>query len=240
MLRIGHRGAAGHAPENTAAALQRAIGLGVDMVEVDVQVTQDGIPVLFHDECLERTSNGRGALGRQPLRFLRRLDCGGWFAPRFRGEPLLTLAEALAICRGRVAVNVELKYFPTTPPGLERAVIHRLRVMGDEHRVIVSSFRWDALARCRQLAPELTLAVLARDRLASAMAAARRLRAAALHLRTTLVTAPLMARARHARLRVHAWTADYPAEIRRLRRLGVDGIVTNYPERLHPGYAAAV
>ena len=94
MRCIGHRGASGYAPENTRAAFARAIAMGADAIETDVQLTADGQLVLFHDATVERTSDGRGPLADYTLAELRALDLGGWFAPEFAGERELALRGA--------------------------------------------------------------------------------------------------------------------------------------------------
>src|SRR5579859_6338194 len=93
---IGHRGAAGLAPENTLAAIRAAAAAGARWVELDVQLTRDGVPVLLHDSTLERTTDGEGKVGDADLDALRRVDAGSWFAPRFLGQRVPTLAEAVA------------------------------------------------------------------------------------------------------------------------------------------------
>ena len=107
---IGHRGAAGAAPENTLASIRKARELGATWIEFDVKLTKDGHPILFHDDCLERTTDGRGAVAATTLAEIRRLDAGGWFGPAFRGEPVPTLEQALALCvELRLGINVEIK-----------------------------------------------------------------------------------------------------------------------------------
>ena len=107
---IGHRGAAGAAPENTLASIRKARELGATWIEFDVKLTKDGHAILFHDDCLERTTDGRGAVAATTLAEIRRLDAGGWFGPAFRGEPVPTLGQALALCvELHLGINVEIK-----------------------------------------------------------------------------------------------------------------------------------
>src|SRR5436309_8381837 len=129
LMRIAHRGASGHCPENTRAAFLRAIELGADMVELDCQITRDGAVVVIHDETLVRTTNGRGRVRDHTLKEIKRLDAGSWFRREFAGEEVLTLEEAVAILRGRVQLNLEIK--GVDPPGrLEIqsvSIVRRLR-----------------------------------------------------------------------------------------------------------------
>jgi glycerophosphoryl diester phosphodiesterase len=108
MQAIAHRGASGYAPENTRAAFDRALALGSDAVETDVQLTADGELVIFHDGTVERTSDGRGPLADYTLAELRRLDLGGWFAPEFAGQRVLTVAEMLDEYLPRVPIVFEI------------------------------------------------------------------------------------------------------------------------------------
>ena len=107
---IGHRGAAGLAPENTLAALHKAHAVGCRWVEIDLRLTADGALVLLHDERIDRTTNGRGRVARLPWAALQRYDAGGWFDPAFAGEPVPSLAEAIAVLgECGLGANVELK-----------------------------------------------------------------------------------------------------------------------------------
>ncbi|MBI5556558.1 MAG: hypothetical protein HY885_02865 [Deltaproteobacteria bacterium] len=108
-LVVGHRGASSEAPENTLAAMTLALQSGVAMIEIDVQISADGQVVVFHDETLERTSNGRGFIRHFSYEELKKLDAGCWFAEKFRGERIPLLTEVFALLRGRGCVNVEIK-----------------------------------------------------------------------------------------------------------------------------------
>lgn len=146
---IGHRGAARHAPENTLAGLRAAASLGVTCVEFDVRLTRDGVPVLFHDETVERTTNGRGRLGALTPAQIRRLDAGAWFGPRFTGEPVPTLAQAIAVlAESGLAANIELKPDEAQGAATARAVLAVLRTEWPctRPRPLLSSFDWSALA----------------------------------------------------------------------------------------------
>ena len=108
-MRIAHRGASRCAPENTLAAFEAAIRQGVDAIELDVRLTEDGVPVVLHDDTLDRTTDGQGPVDALSYQLLRRLDAGAWFGSAFRGERVPTLTEALECARGRCGVNVEIK-----------------------------------------------------------------------------------------------------------------------------------
>mgnify|MGYP001137683610 CR=1 FL=1 len=109
MLAIAHRGASGYAPENTRAAFDNALAMGADAIETDVQLSADGELIIFHDTTIERTSNGRGPLGDHSLPELQALDLGGWYAPEYAGQRILTVAELLDEYAGRISFALEIK-----------------------------------------------------------------------------------------------------------------------------------
>jgi glycerophosphoryl diester phosphodiesterase len=161
---IGHRGAAGAAPENTLASIRKARELGVSWIEFDVKLTKDGHAILFHDDCLERTTDGRGAVAATTLAELSRLDAGGWFGAAFRGEPVPTLGQALALCAGLgLGINVEIKPCPGREVETAQVTVATLLDVWPRDRPapLVSSFSRACLAVARDLAPELPRGYLA-------------------------------------------------------------------------------
>jgi glycerophosphoryl diester phosphodiesterase len=142
VMRIAHRGASGEglAPENTLAAIEKAMEIGVDLVEVDIQVTADGHPVLVHDRRVDRTTNGRGLVDTLTLDQVRRLDAGNGFSDRFRGEKVPTLQEAIDLVRKRAVLLIETK----TEESAERAV-SVIRSMRAQSYVMIQSFLAPAL-----------------------------------------------------------------------------------------------
>jgi glycerophosphoryl diester phosphodiesterase len=233
LFLYAHRGAAAEAPENTLAAFRRALAVGADGIELDVHLSADGVPVVIHDDALERTTDGCGAVAAHPLDTLQALDAGSWFAPHFAGEPLPTLEEVLRLLAGRLRLNLEVK---ETRAGM--AVLELLRQF-PQVEAVVSSFDHPLLARLRRAAPDLALAVLAERDWHLALGRAKSLRACAFHPRADLVSRPLLAACRSLRLPVFPWTVDDPAEARRLARLGIDGLFTNDPAGLRQAFPAA-
>lgn len=235
-LLIAHRGASAKAPESTAAAIRAGFRAGAPMVELDVQLTKDGRLVIFHDEQLERTTDGTGRLASMTYAALRRLDAGGWFAPRFRGERILQVSDVLRLLPASGWVNLELKR-----TSARRAVLTRLRrvlrASRRAARVLVSSFDAGLL---RPLAGSRIPIALIDKRLPDwSLREAIRMRCAAWHPHHTIVSASRVARAHAAGLRVHAWTVDEPALARRMLAAGVDGLFSNDPARLRPLFKQA-
>jgi glycerophosphoryl diester phosphodiesterase len=154
MFLYAHRGASAEAPENTLAAFRRALAVGADGIELDVHLSADGVPVVIHDETLERTTDGAGPVSAQSLAGLASLDAGGWFAPEFSGEGVPTLAEVLRLLAGRLRLNLEVK-----DARAGWAVLDLLRHFPQTDAVL-SSFDHSLLARLRRIAPDLPLAML--------------------------------------------------------------------------------
>lgn len=227
-LVIAHRGASGVAPENTLAAFRRAVEIGADMVELDVQLSRDGQVMVFHDDSLERTTDGSGLLAAQDCAALQRLDAGGWFAPAFRGERIPTLAAALAACPLRI--NVELK-----APGTEAlaaATLSVVRAAGALDRVVFSSFQPSLLEATRARAPEARLAVLWNwGPFPDALRLSERVGARAVHIRKDLVSPEVGSLAAQSGVALCAWTVNDTGEGAELLRRGVTGLFTDHPER---------
>ena len=227
ILNIAHRGASADFPENTLCAFAAAIAAGADLCELDVQRTADGGLVVMHDEKLERTTNGSGEVARIESRKLFALDAGGWFSSRFTGERIPSLEEVFELTQGRGGLNVEIK-----AKGIEEAVVDVIRRWGARETTLVSSFDRRALARIREIAPEIRIGVLADRGRRRLVTVAEEMGAAAINPRHDLVDQRLCAEAHRKGLQVYAWTVDDPAMMRRLIELGVDGIMTNRPGRL--------
>ncbi|MCE5270948.1 glycerophosphodiester phosphodiesterase [bacterium] len=225
-MKIAHRGASGAYPENTLAAFAAAVEQGADMVELDVHLSADSQLVVIHDETVDRTTGGSGAVGALTVAQMAALDAGG-------GQKIPTLAEVFALVRGRCNVNVELKGPGTAGPA---AALIRLEVLGHAvpvDRFVVSSFDLDQLEQIKVIAPEIRRAPLYGDKLPEDyLAVAHALGAWSVNLNKGVITAGLVKRCHKQGFRVLVWTVDEPEEIARLKALGVDGIIGDYPDRL--------
>lgn len=212
------------APENTLAAFKAALDVGADGIELDIQLTRDGVPVVLHDDRLDRTTSLRGQLCRFRLRDLRLADAGSWFDSRFAGEPVPTLEEVLVWVGDRLRLNLELKDPATARPVLD--LVRRYPTV----RIVVSSFNRRLLRQLRALDSGLPLAVLTDQRFwRPALADACRLKAESLNPRVDLVGPSLLAACRRRGLSIVPWTVDGPRLVRRMARFGVDGLFSNDP-----------
>ena len=219
VLRIGHRGACGHAPENTLASIEKAISVGCEFTEVDVQRTADGSLVLLHDARVDRTTNGKGPVAQMNLQEVRGLDAG-------RGQKMPTLEEALTTAHGRIGLILELK-----AEGLAYDICAIVRASGFAGPVIYASFLHEELQHVRRADPDSKTLVLFKRLPKYPAAEAIRLQATHVGLRFDTATLPLVKAIHKAHLTVFVYTVNKPADIAKMRTLGVDGIVSNYPDR---------
>jgi glycerophosphoryl diester phosphodiesterase len=227
-INIAHRGASGTFPENTLSAFRAAADAGAVMCELDVQLTRDGQVVVIHDDKVDRTTDGAGEVAAMTLAEVRRLDAGAKFkggAPRRESIP--TLDEVFDAVGGRCALNIELK-----APGVEAKAAAIMRVHRAIESSIVSSFDWNSIAAINRVDPEIRFGLLAEKKPDELLARAIEMKAYAINPRFDMVNAELCAAAHHANLMVLTWTVDVPQLMEFLLDAGVDGIMTNYPERL--------
>lgn len=237
-LVIGHRGAAGHAPENTLASFAKAVELGADAIECDVQLSADGVPVVIHDATLDRTTNGRGPVAARSAAELRALDAGAWFDARFAGERIPTLAEVLDWARGRTRVVVELKQGPVYDQRLPERVVEVIRAVRAEADTLVIAFDHEAVRRVGAVEPALLTGVLYAARPLDPVALAWSAGATVILPHWHFATADHVAVAHEAGLGIAPWTVDDAATAAQLFALGVDALSSNYPERLVAARAA--
>ena len=231
MLVIAHRGASGHAPENTLAAFKQAVALGATFIETDLQLTRDARFVAIHDDTVNRTTNGQGAVHDLTLAELRKLDAGSWFGSEFAGERIPTLEEILEFSKKNdVVFYLELK--PGGSWGGEHALIGALRESGEIARSVVISFDAGVLAAIRKVEPTLMTGLLYDGQIDDPLEKAVEIGARQVAVRGDLVTPWMLGQARRRDLQVVCWTVNHPAHMRMLMTAGVDGIMSDYPDRL--------
>ena len=220
ILRIGHRGAAGHAPENTIAAIRSGISLGVDFVELDVRRTRDGHLAVMHDELVNRTTNGSGLIGEMTWDELQLLDAG-------HGERVPSLQAALAAANGRAGVILEVK-----TPGIGPDLYATVQASPFSGAVIYASFLHAEILAIRKIdARARTMALMECVPLSGA-AFAREADATAVGLALDSATGGFVSSLHDAGLDVLLYTVNEPNLIVRAIDLGADGIISDYPERV--------
>lgn len=235
-----HRGGAGLAPENTLAACRHSWELGVDWVEVDVRYTADRVPVLVHDNFVDRTTDGYGPVRQLPFARLRELDAGGWFAPRYRGERIPSLEELLALLAEQPSAGayVEVKEEGEEGKQLAEDVLELVDRWHLLDRVRLASFLAEPLQRARQLRPQTVLVALQHplDPTEPVPFASQR-GAQVWGPYYGAVTEERLRGAHRSGVAVYAWTVNDPREGLRLWRAGLgqhpeDALATDFPDRL--------
>lgn len=231
MLAIAHRGASGYAPENTFAAFRKAVAMGASFIETDLQLSRDARFVAIHDPTVNRTTNGQGSVHDMTLGELRRLDAGSWFGSEFAGERIPTLEEILEFAKKHdVVFYLEMK--PSGSWGGEHALISAVRDAGEIARTVVISFDPVILASTRRIEPTLMTGLLYEGQIPNPLDKAVEIGARQLAVRGDLVTPRLLREARQRDLQVVCWTVNQPAHMRLLVEAGVDGVISDYPDRL--------
>lgn len=220
VLKIGHRGAAGHAPENTLAAIRKGIELGVDFVEIDVRCTADGILVALHDATVNRTTNGKGPIDRLTLRDVKALDAGN-------GERVPMLEEVLSVVSGQAGLMLELKV-----KGAAQKTVEVVQKAEFKDPVIYASFLHEELGIIRSVDAEASLMALFGRLPQASVARAMKYSPSHVGLRHDTVTRRLVEAFHDEDLLVFVYTTDTTREIQRAISAGVDGIISNVPERL--------
>lgn len=236
VMRIAHRGASGSglAPENTLASVNKALEIGVDLVEIDIHLTADGHPVVIHDRLVDRTTNGTGLISTMTLSQVKELDAGSWFGAEFKGEQIPTFEEVLLACRRKALVLVEAK---TLESAEATAVL--VRAMRAQSRVVIQSFHGAGVRAVNRLDRRIPTAFL----MTGSEAALRRhtgvvrrvlkLGANALALKYKAAQPDLVAQFLSRAMGFWVWTVDEEEDMRAMIEMGVGGIITNYPDRLN-------
>ena len=220
MLKIGHRGACGHAPENTLASSQKAIALGCDGFEFDVQLTKDGEPVVIHDETLERTTNGKGMVCDFTFAELQKLDAGN-------GEKIPHLREALALANARVHLYIEAK-----AQGAVDAILAATKGTTSYEHFTLLAFNHTELLRAKTIDANVQTCALFECIPARLAEIAVDAKASAIGPYIGCINQTLVGDAHARGLKVFTWTANAHADIIKAKNLSVDGIISDFPERI--------
>jgi len=234
VMVIAHRGFSGEAPENTLAAFRKAIEVGSDMLELDVQFSKDKEVVVIHDEILERATNGQGQVADFTLKELKKLDAGSRFGPQFSGERIPTLKEVLKITSDRILVNIE-----KNPSQGQYAIIElvdralrEVKITEMLNQVIFSSFNPIALERIKTREPRAWVALLYHKDWNSLREITAGESFFILNLRRNFLTKEKITKIHQQGMKVNVYTVDSEEEMEQFIRWGIDGIITNQPGQL--------
>ncbi|MBO8170523.1 MAG: glycerophosphodiester phosphodiesterase [Bacillaceae bacterium] len=233
---MAHRGWSGRAPENTMAAIKMALEEPhVRGIEIDVHLSQDGVPVVIHDFTLDRTTNGKGYVGDHPFEELSCLDAGGWFSPEFTGEKILSLQEVLEVVRGKTRLNIELKQAGQLYPGLEEKVVEMIDRYNMQSDVYVTSFDHESVKKVKLLNPDLTTGLIIMGKPVLVHEQLEETGATVLSMAYSYLTKTFLQEMYENGMVVIAWTVDDQEHIRSTLNLHPDiQLCTNFPERVIP------
>lgn len=231
-LVLGHRGASGSAPMNTLPAFELALAQGADGIELDTHLTKDGVLIVLHDFTVDHTTDGSGYARDMTLAEIKQLDAGHKFGDSFRGTRIPTLDEVFDCVGSKLFINVEIKSESQATDGVEQAVADCIRRHDLQSSSIVSSFNPYALQRFRPILPEVPIGYLYAPNWTFWPEIMDTTQHEARHPHSSVIDAAYMKAARENGWRVNTWTVNDPQEAQRLRDLGVDAIITDYPARM--------
>lgn len=225
LLKIGHRGAKGYFAENTLESIQKALNFGVDAIEIDVHRCKTGELVVIHDFTLDRTTNGSGEVAKKSLSEIKALKVEDEFE-----IPLLT--EVLDFIQGKCTINIELKGLNTataTAKIIKKYIAEKNWTYKD---FILSSFQKNELFQMRKLDKNVALGILSKASVTEAIELGKLLKASAIHPSLGIITRDNVKASHKAGFNVNVWTVNEPEDIQRMREFGVDGIISDFPDRL--------
>ncbi|WKA51590.1 glycerophosphodiester phosphodiesterase family protein [Planococcus liqunii] len=239
MVNVAHRGASGHAPENTMGAFQKGFEMKADYIEIDVQMTKDGELVVIHDTTVDRTTNGTGKVGSLTFEEIRQLDAGSWFSESYAGEKVPTFEEVIDAFRGKVGILIELKA-PELYPGMEKkiadALMERNMHLSNNGKVILQSFNHESMKKSKELLPNLPHGVLVGagwKNVTEEQLAQFATYADYFNPTMSIVTDELVSDVHEAEMKIYPYTSRTQEQALRLFDLNVDGIITDYTEHVY-------
>ncbi|MBZ5201429.1 glycerophosphodiester phosphodiesterase [Planomicrobium chinense] len=239
MVNVAHRGASGHAPENTMGAFQKGFEMKADYIEIDVQMTKDGELVVIHDTTVDRTTNGTGKVSSLTFEEIRQLDAGSWFSEAYAGEKVPTFEEVIDAFRGKVGILIELKS-PELYPGMEKKIADALKERNmhrsNNGKVILQSFNHESMKKSKELLPNLPHGVLAGagwKNVTEEQLAQFATYADYFNPTMSIVTDELVSDVHEAGMKIYPYTSRTQEQALRLFDLNVDGIITDYTEHVY-------
>ncbi|KQL36042.1 glycerophosphodiester phosphodiesterase family protein [Psychrobacillus sp. FJAT-21963] len=236
---VAHRGATGYAPENTIAAFDLAVDMKADYIEIDVQRSKDGKLVLIHDTTVDRTTDGTGKVGDLTFEQLRSLDAGSWKGEQFVGEPIPTFEEILDRYHGKIGILIELKA-PELYPGIEEQLAEVLKERNldkpQNEKIIIQSFNFESVKRVDQLLPQVPVGVLTSNRADTTLEALQEFSTYADWFNPSygIVTEEVVNQVHSQGMQIGSWTVRSQEAADFLFEMGVDAIISDYPDYVDP------
>ena len=235
---IAHRGASHYYPENTMSAFKGAVAMNAEMIELDVLMSEDGVPVVFHDEQLDAHTDGRGLVSDYTVEELKALDAGSWFHEDFSDQRIPTLEEVLDFAAGKIALNIEIKTEAVTDQrenGIEQKSIELVREHNMQNHVLFSSFNYRAVQRVKEIAPDMSVALLynrSSSRLRLPHELLQKYSADAFNCSYRQLTRKRLKDLRKHQIPSFIYTVNRETQMRKLITAGVTGIFTDRPDLL--------
>jgi glycerophosphoryl diester phosphodiesterase len=231
---MAHRGWSGKAPENTMAAVKMALDApNVNTIEIDIQLSKDGVPILFHDFTLERTTNGYGLVHEHNFEQLLQLDAGSWFSAKYSNEKIPTLEEVLVEVKNRCKLNIELKTAANLHPYIERKVVDLIQQYGMESSVMITSFEHEVIKNIKELDPSIKTGIIIWGKPTLLEEQLRETGATVLSIGYHYLTAEFVSSFMKKGISFVAWTVDDHDAIKAVQQIHEDiAICTNFPDRV--------
>lgn len=236
---VAHRGATAYAPENTIAGFDLAVDMKADYIEIDVQRSKDGKLVLIHDTTVDRTTDGTGKVGDLTFEQLRSLDAGSWKGEQFAGEQIPTFEEILDRYRGKIGILIEMKA-PELYPGIEEQVAEALKERNldkpQNEKIIIQSFNFESMKKMNELLPKTPIGVLTSNRAHTTPEALQEFATYADWFNPSygIVTKELVDEVHSLGMQIGSWTVRSQAAADFLFDMGVDAIISDYPDYVDP------
>ncbi|MCI4442214.1 MAG: hypothetical protein JHC39_01805 [Lentimicrobium sp.] len=225
MKKIGHRGASGYEPENTLISFEKAIDLNADGIELDVHLSSDGELVVIHDETIDRTTNGKGAVGGFTLKELKKFLSG-------KNQEIPTLIEVFDLVHRRCFINIELKGIGTAKP-VNDLINHYISDKKWEiNDFLISSFDWKMLEDFHLLDPKIRIGVLTEESIEAALAFAKKIKAFSINPDYVLLSKENVALMQENGFEVFPWTVNSEDAIQKIKSFNVNGIISNFPDKI--------
>jgi glycerophosphoryl diester phosphodiesterase len=232
-VNYAHRGASGYCPENTMIAFEKAINLGCTGIETDVQMTSDGVLVLIHDEMVNRTTEGAGFVKDYTYNEIRKLNAGSWFSSEYSGIKIPSVEELILFSLNKsIVLNFEIKSEIINYKGIEEKLIELIYKYNIQDRVIISSFNHYSTVKCKEISKDIKTGILYYENLYKPEGYAKSVLAEALHPYFYVLNKEVMERARIQGLMVNTYTVNDVNYMRYFVQHKIDGIITNYPDKL--------
>lgn len=228
---FAHRGASKFAPENTLSAFKLALRQGAEGLETDIHLTKDHIPVIIHDDTVDRTTNNSGLIKDYTYNEIKQLDAGSWFSSSFSNETILSLEEFLVWIQGKnVLINIELKNNKIDYPQMETIVYEMINRYQLRDRTIISTFNARSIQRCKKIDPLIEVAWLTSKRNRKLIQDAHKIQTDAIHIHYRLLSKRLMRKAHQYNIPVRVYTLNKRRHLKKCFALQCDAVFTDLPD----------